>query len=148
MDRIIFITLKSLQCKMKILYHFGNDIQKRIIPSQLKSLTGKLYTFQTLIYGWQRKGTTFSNMFSRRNIAIRQSEELYPNLPEHQFTELCRRMKIEKVSILFLVLYFAGIKSAVGWVEPEDNRDDPSLYHVGVGIYDATGPAYGVNMFR
>ena len=33
-----------------------------------------------------------------------------------------------------------------GYVDPTDNRIDPSLYNIGIGISDVTGPAAGVNM--
>ncbi|RXG73235.1 hypothetical protein Avbf_04130 [Armadillidium vulgare] len=52
----------------------------------------------------------------------------------------------KKLLILFLFLHFVGIKSAFGWVEPNDTRTDQSIYDIGVGIYDVTGPAYGIDM--
>nr|XP_027227263.1 neutral ceramidase-like isoform X1 [Penaeus vannamei] len=44
-----------------------------------------------------------------------------------------------------LVCTVAFVGTSLGWAAP-DAREDPSLYNLGVGIFDVTGPAAGVNM--
>ena len=38
------------------------------------------------------------------------------------------------------------VPNVYAWADIVDPRSDPSLYNIGVGIYDITGPAAGVNL--
>ena len=53
-----------------------------------------------------------------------------------------------KGEVVMMVVVVLGAACMVGGVvgRAYDPRPDPSLYNIGVGIYDVTGPAAGVNM--
>ncbi|XP_045113665.1 neutral ceramidase-like [Portunus trituberculatus] len=53
--------------------------------------------------------------------------------------------KVARVTLAVVVVVLACMAGGAEGLA-YDLRDDPSLYNIGVGIYDVTGPAAGVNM--